>query len=158
MAYTTTALTNDILGPHASTASTTPTTTELSAMIDGIASQIDTVLSGAGVSTVPVTSSHNSTFFTFLAEVNKWGAAAEFLKAMFPEAVGVGETTAFGFWQKKYDDTLKAWRKSEDLPSDLLGGSNDVSPSSYFTRNPDEEEVLGDLAQNADRTRMEDTF
>jgi hypothetical protein len=155
MAYTTTALTNDVLGPHASTTTTTPTTVELSAIIDGIASQVDTVLSGAGVATVPVTNDQNSTFFTFLAEVNKWGAAGEFLTAMFPEA---GESTAFGFWQKKYDDTLKAWRDGKDIPSSLLGGSNDASPSSYFTRNPDTEETLGDLSQNADRTRMESRF
>ena len=158
MPYTTTALVNDVLGPHASTSSTTPTTTELSAMIDGIASQVDTVLKGAGVATVPITNSLDSTFFTFLAEVNKWGAAAEFLNAMFPEATGLGDSGAGGRWQKKYDDTIKAWREGKDLPSDLLGGSNDVSPSTYFTRNPNTEETLGDLSQNADRTRMEDRF
>ena len=158
MAYTTTALVNDILGPHQATSSTVPTVTELGAIIDGVASQVDVVLKSAGVATVPVTGSMDSTFFTFLAEVNKWGAAAEFLKAIFPEATGPGESTAFGFWQKKYDDTLKAWRDGKDIPAGLLGGSNDVSPSSYFTRNLNDEEVLGDLAENANRTRIGDTF
>jgi len=158
MAYTTTDLTNDILGPHQATATTVPTVTELGTIIDGVASHIDSILLGAGVATVPVTGSHNSTFFTTLAEVNKWGAAAEFLNAMFPEADGPGASGAGGRWQKKYDDEIKAWRDGKSIPAGLLGGSNDVSPSTYFTRNPDTEETLGDLAQNADRTRMGDTF
>ena len=158
MPYTTTTLTNDILGPHEATSSTVPTVTELGTMIDGVASHIDTVLLGAGISVVPVLSSHNSTFFTLLAEVNKWGAAAEFLNAMFPEASGLGDSGAGGRWQKKFDTIIKAWMEGKSIPSSLLGGSNDVSPSSYFTRNPDVEEVLGDLAQASDRTRMGDTF
>lgn len=156
--YSSTTLVNEVLGPHATTATTTPTTAQLSNMIDGINAQIDSVLLGAGVSSVPVTSSHNASFAAFLIEVEKWGSAAESLKAMFPEATGPGETPAFGFWQKKYDDTLKAWRDGKDIPSTLLGGANDPSPSTYFTRNPGTEEVLGDLMEDTDRTRIGDKW
>ena len=158
MAYTDTDGVNGILGPHAATSSTIVTLTQLSTIIDGISAQIDTVLKGAGVATVPVTGGLDSTFNTFLVEVNKWGAAADFLKGMFPEAVGPGEQPAFAFWAKKYQDVLKAWREGKDIPAGLLGGANDPSPSTYFTRNPDQEETLGDLLENMDRTRIGDKF
>tara|TARA_Y100000310_G_scaffold333905_2_gene412438 strand:+ start:12429 stop:12902 length:474 start_codon:yes stop_codon:yes gene_type:complete len=157
MAYATTAQVNRILGPHEATATTAVTLTDLGNLIDGISAQIDTVLKGAGVSVVPVTSSVDSTFATFLIAVNIWGAAAEYLKGLFPEATGPGESPAFAFWQKKYADTLAAWRKGEDLPSGLTGGANDQAPSGYFTRNPEEEEVLDDLAENP-MNKLSDLF
>lgn len=157
MAYATTAQVNGLLGPHAATFDTVPTVTQLASMIDGISAQIDTVLKGAGVNSVPVISSLDSTFAAFLIEVNKWGAAAEFLKALFPEATGPGESPAFAFWETKYRDTLKAWRMGQDLPDGLLSGSNDPAPSSYFTRNPEQEETLGELA-GASMTKIGDEF
>ena len=158
MAYTDTTGVNGVLGPHAATSSTAVTLDQLTTMIDGIAAQIDTVLKGAGVAAVPVTGGLDSTFNTFLVEVNKWGAAGEYLKGLFPEAVGPGESPAFAFWEKKYQDTLKAWREGKDLPAGLLSGPNDPGPSTYFTRDPDEEETLGDLMENSDRTRIGDRF
>ena len=164
MAYTTTTDVNAVLGDHAATSSSVPTITQLQLMIDGISSQIDTVLKSQGVASVPVLSSTDSTFATFLQEVNKWGAAAEFLKGMFPEATGPGENPAFAFWQKKYDDVLKMWTDAgitspaQGIPVDLLSGPGDADPSTYFTRNPSEEEVLGDLQESMDVTRYGDTF
>tara|TARA_Y100000310_G_scaffold94659_1_gene92412 strand:- start:466 stop:939 length:474 start_codon:yes stop_codon:yes gene_type:complete len=157
MAYASTSDVNRVLGPHEATATTAVTLTDLGNIIDGISAQIDSVLKGAGVGTVPVTSSADSTFATFLIAVNIWGAAGEYLKGLFPEATGPGESPAFAFWQKKYTDTLKAWREGKDLPSGLTGGSNDQAPSTYFTRNPDEEELLGDLAE-ASMTKLADMF
>lgn len=161
MAYTDTDAVNGALGPHAATGNTTPTITQLSAMIEGINSQIDTCLKSVGVASVPVTSAVDSTFATFLAEVNKWGAMAEFLKAMFPEATGPGENPAFAFWQRKYDDVIKGWKDPDGpfgLPTGLLGDPGDADPSTYFTRNPNEEEVLGDLQESMNVTRFGDTF
>ena len=164
MPYATNTDVNGILGAHAATSTTNPTITQLDVMIVDISNQIDTVLKSQGVVTVPVTSSADSTFAAFLVGVNKWGAAAEFLKGLFPEATGPGENPAFAFWQKKYDDTIKMWvdagitSPSQGIPPDLLGGPGDTDPSTYFTRNPDEEEVLGDLQENMDRTRVGDQF
>lgn len=158
MAYTDTDGVNSILGPHAATSSTRPTVTELDAMVNGIDAQINSVLRGAGIDIVPVTSSDDSIFNRFLVEVNKWGAAGEFLKALFPEVTGPGESPAFGFWEKRYQDTLKQWREGMDLPASLLSGPNDPSPSTYFTANPDEERVYSDLMENTDRTRIGDEF
>lgn len=161
MAYTDTTAVNGVLGDHAATSGSTPGLTQLSAIIEGISSQIDVCLKSVGVASVPVTSAADSTFATFLAEVNKWGATAEFLKGMFPEATGPGENPAFAFWQKKYDDVLKGWKDPDGpfgLPTGLLGGPGDADPSTYFTRNPSEEEVLGDLQESMDVTRYGDTF
>ncbi len=163
MAYTTTTDVNAVLGDHAATTTSVPTLAQLTLMIDGINSQIDNCLQSVGVASVPVTSGANSVFATFLAEVNKWGAAAEFLKGMFPEATGPGENPAFAFWQKKYTDVLDGWKDTGDqgpigIPVGLLGGPGDADPSTYFTRNPDEEEVLGDLQESMDVTRYGDTF
>lgn len=157
MAYADTTSTNRVLGSNAATSVTVPTLVDLANIITGIAGQIDSVLKGAGVATVPFTSDVDSEFHAFLIAVNVWGAAAEFLKGMYSEATGPGESPAFAFWQKKYDATLKAWREGKDLPAGILSGANDTSPSSYFTRNPEEEETLGELA-GASMNKIADVF
>ena len=83
MAYTDTDGVNGVLGDHTVTATTPITLTQLTVVIDGISAQIDTVLKSVGVASVPVTSAVDSTFANFLLEVNKWGAAAEALYALF---------------------------------------------------------------------------
>jgi len=158
MAYTDTDTVNAALGVHAATASTTPTLTQLSAIITSVSSFMDGVLKAAGVSSVPVVSGDDSVFYSMLGEINKFGAASEFLKGMFPEATGPGETPAFKYWGDKYDDGIEMLRGDNGIPSPLLGGPNDISPSTYFTRNPNEEETLGDLPQNMDITRIGDRF
>ena len=66
---------------------------------------------------------------------------------MFPEATGPGESPAFRFWEMKYQAALKLLRDGTDIPTDLMaGGTDNPLPTSYFVRNPDEEEELGDLA------------
>lgn len=157
MAYADTEQVNGSLGPHPATAGTAPTLTDLEGIIDGIAAQIDTVLQSAGVATVPVTSAVNSAFHAYLVQVNVWGAAAEHLQAAFPEATGPGENPAYAFFERRYREALAAFRKGQDIPAALLGGSNDPAPSSYFTRNPEEEEKLGDLA-GAHLTGIGDRF
>jgi len=158
MAYADTDDVNGVLGAQAATASTAVTLTQLGVIITGISSQMDTVLKAAGVASVPVSSGTDSTFATYLVAVNTWGAAAEYLKGVFPEATGPGENPAFAFWDRKYQGALKAWRDGDDIPVGLLGGSADPDPSTYFTRNPQQEETLGDLTENMSRTRMGDRF
>ena len=161
MAYCTTTDVNAILGVHPATSSTTPTLTQLGLMIDDISAQMDAYLKGAGIASVPVTSSQDSTVAAFLIGVNKWGAAASFLKGMFPEATGPGENPAFAFWEKRYNNVLDGWLDKDGpkgIPANLLGGAGDANPSTYFTRNPDQEETLGDLLENMDRTRIGDRF
>ena len=97
MAYADTDDVNGVLGAQAATASTAVTLTQLGVIITGISSQMDTVLKAAGVASVPVSSGTDSTFATYLVAVNTWGAAAEYLKGVFPEATGPGENPAFAF-------------------------------------------------------------
>ncbi len=158
MAYTDTDAVNGVLGDHAATSSSVPTLTQLAEIIDDVAAQIDTCLQSVGVASIPVT---DTDFARTLKSVNNYGARAQFLKGMFPEATGPGENPAFAFWQKLYDDIIEGWKDPEGpfgLPTGLLGGPGDADPSTYFTRNPNEEEILGDLQESMDVTRFGDTF
>ena len=125
-------------------ASSVPTSTQATQMIDDVSDEIDAVLGGVGVS-VPVTAP--SWFLNRLALLNSYGAAAMILKSAYPEASGPGENPAYAFWESRYKEGLKAIRSGQDVPASLItsGENQGMQPSSYFTRNPDEEEELGDL-------------
>jgi len=147
MAYTTTANVNILLGPHAVTATTPLTTTQLTSLIGFVSQQIDGALRANGVSTVPAT---DATVTAYLATLESWGAAAQALKILFPEAIGPGEQPAHAFWQKLFDGAMKflpeiiAGWEAASLISLLSSGARQAS--SYFTEHPDEEAELGDLA------------
>lgn len=111
--YATTDTVNGLLGVHAATATTPVTLTQLESMIEGVSFQMDFVLRGVDVDL----DSLEDDFQSYLAQVNAWGAAAEYLKASFPEASGLGESPAYAFWEKKYQDAIKAFRMRQDIPS-----------------------------------------
>jgi len=144
MSYSTTAEINRLLGPHAVTASTPVTTTDVDNMRATMADFIDGQLSSLGVSTVPVT---NAIVMATLAGIESWGVTAQVLKALFPEAIGPGEQPAFAYWQKLYDNAMKdlsamvvGWAKGG-----LVTATKVSEVSSYFTENTEEEADLGDL-------------
>ncbi len=103
-------------------------------------------MKAAGVATLPVVSSDDSDFFEAVKRIEIAGAAASALAQMFPENTGPGSSTNRTYWQDIFSQQMKIWKEGKGIPAALLGGSNDVSPSSYFTKNPDQEQVLGDLA------------
>lgn len=123
--------------------STVPTLVQVTAIVDDTSSEIDTVLAGRGIAP-PVASPDY--FVDRLRLLNSYGAAAATLKAFFPEHTGPGEQPAFAFWETRYREGLKALRTGDDIPTSMGEGESNVKPSGYFTRNPNEEETLGDLA------------
>ena len=144
--YTDAADVNQLLGPHAATASTTPSLTDLGEFVDEVEAEVNVALAGAGVDAIPVTG--DATFQTYLGFVVQWGAAAAHLKGMCQETTGPGESPAFRFWEVKYQAALKLLRDGTDIPTALMaGGDDNPLPTSYFTRNPDTEEDLGDIAE-----------
>jgi len=101
--------------------STTPTEAQVEEMIDFVAGEIDTILTGRGY-TVPVTAP--AELVTRLQLLNAQGAAGMANAAMFPQAEENPPWT-------QYQAGLKSLR-NDDLPS--AEGSPDVSlPSSLYT-------------------------
>jgi len=145
MAYSTAAQVNRLLGPHATTASTPVTTTELEAIAGDVSRRIDAVLRNAGVLTIPVT---DASFSAYLGVVESYGVTAQVLKALFPEAMGPGEQPAFAFWQALfnaamgYDSAKHGLAQRVGIPSTLFSVE---LVSSYFTEHTEEEAELGDL-------------
>ena len=123
---------------------TKPTITQATAMISDVSLEVDAALAGAGFA-VPVTTP--TWFVNYLGLINQYGAAAAILKSMFSDSSGPDETPAYAFWESRYQKALKALRDGSAIPPGLAAGSAQVTPSTYFTRNPDEEEDLGDIAE-----------
>lgn len=142
MAYTSTAQVQGLIGAFTISDTSVPSLTQVNSIIDSISDEIDSVLAGIGF-TVPV--STPDYFTRRLALLNAYGVAAAVLKSAFPEARGPGENPAYAFWETRYRDGIKALRSEQDIPS-TSAATGSGTPSSYFLRNPDEEEVLGDLA------------
>jgi len=112
-------------------------------MIDATSVEVDGMLSSQGI-VVPVT--EPTWFKDKLALLTSYGAAAMILKAAYPEASGPGSNPAYMFWETRYQQGLAAMRKGQDVPTATTQAAYPGTlPSSYFTRNPDEEEELGDL-------------
>jgi len=146
MAYAVIADVQALLPKFTLGAATKPTSTQATAIINDVSVEIDAALAGAGYA-VPVTAP--SWFVDYLGLVNQYGAAAAILKAMFPEAAGSADTVPaiYQFWESRYQRALKALRDGSAIPAGLAASSAQVTPSTYFTRNPDEEEDLGDIAE-----------
>lgn len=125
-------------------ATSKPTDSQAQRMIDDTASEIDVRLAGAGYA-VPVGSPAEAV--GWLRFVNVYGALAAILKSKFPDATGEGETPAYAFWEKRYQDAL------DDISGGVISfpgtptGTGFVTPSTYYTRNPDQHEVIGDIAE-----------
>src|SRR3990170_7005507 len=146
MAYAVRADVQALLPKFTLGAATKPTSTQATAIINDVSAEIDAALAGAGFA-VPVTTP--SWFVNYLGLVNQYGAAAAILKAMFPEAAGASDQTPaiYAFWEARYQRALKSLRDGSAIPPGLAAGSAQGTPSAHFTRNPDEEEDLGDIAE-----------
>ena len=146
MAYAVIADVQALLPKFTLGAATKPTSTQATAIINDVSVEIDAALAGAGYA-VPVTTP--TWFVDYLGLVNQYGAAAAILKAMFPEAAAASDDTIaiYTFWEARYQKALKSLRDGSTIPAGLAAGSAQVKPSTYFTRNPDEEEDLGDIAE-----------
>lgn len=107
----------------------TPTQTQVGEFIDRVTSEIDTVLSGRGL-TVPVTAP--AAFVDHLKQVNAYGAAALAEAGMFPESFGVGYTPHGAWLWSRYRDAIKELRDGE-LP---VGSGGELQPESFFTKYP----------------------
>lgn len=121
------------------TSSTVPTLAEAAAIQDGITGQINAALAAAGLST-PVTSP--SELVAWLASIEAYGLCAEVLKVRFQDASGVNSGASWAFFERRFDAGMDRLWAGKGL--DELAGST-CMPQSYFTRNPDTVEDLGDL-------------
>ncbi len=139
MAYSVNTDVDRALGPYATSDTTAVTTNGLTHVISEIDQQVDGILQGAGIASVPVVVGDDSIFFAYLNSVSIWGSTAVALRMLFPDS-NLDE-----FFQKKYEDALATLRSKEDIPSGLLGGANDPTAATYFTKNTAEEATLGAL-------------
>lgn len=118
------------------------TPAQVNSMIASVSAEIDAVLSGTGVTT-PVATPLG--FVTHLSLLNAYGVAAMVLKSAFPESAMAGSAPAYAFWEGRYQNGLKALRAGQDIPDDGSTVESDIMPSSYFTRNPTEEEIFSGI-------------
>ncbi len=144
MAYADIADVNGLIAKFPPSATSAPTTTQATALITEIDNEVNVALSSVGV-TVPVTAP--AYFLGWLGLVVSYGAAAAILKSMFPASSGPAETPAYSFWEKRYQEALKQIRSGDAIPDEITAGGLYAAPSTYFTRNPDEEEDLGGIAE-----------
>jgi hypothetical protein len=126
--------------------SSKPTSTQVTTLIGQISADIDAVISAAGYA-VPVASP--AWFVTALLYLNALGAAALTLRSMFPDSRAAGDAglSEYALYQRWYEAGLKRLGAPGGIPPDVATNSASVNPSTYFTRNPDTEEDLGDIAE-----------
>lgn len=132
MSYATTVTVQGAMAKFVISGSTQPTSTQVQAMIDGIAAEINSHLASVGY-TVPVTTPDY--FLAYLGELNTWGAVASVLKSMFPSATGPAETPAYAFWEKRYQAGLTDIDKRV-ITSPTSPMSSDSLARSYLTDYP----------------------
>jgi len=116
--------------------STTPNATQVNALIDLVAVEIDSILQAQGY-TVPVTTPSN--FVNALKYVNAYGAAALAEAGMFPETTDPGQTAHWQMLNKKYEGWLEQLRKGE-IPSSLSPGTSSADVASYYTQMGDKDD------------------
>jgi len=117
-------------------ASTTPTTTQVNALIAQIAVEIDAVLEAKGY-TVPVTTPAN--FVEALKYLNAYGAAALAEMGMFPETSEMGQTPHWKLLNEKYNDGIKQLREGE-IPRGLGLDEEAIGAGSYYTEMSDQDD------------------
>lgn len=108
--------------------SSTPTQAQVEALINQVAAEIDTIVSGRGLP-VPVTDP--SQFVAHLKQVNAYGAAALAEMGMFPESMGIAETPHGKYLWTIYSQ-MTAQLKKGDLPAAIQSGD----PRSFFEQHP----------------------
>ena len=146
MTYADAADVNRLIAKFPPGAATAPTETQATELITEIDNEVNVALSSVGV-TVPVTTP--AYFLDWLGLVVAYGAAAAILKSMFPQSAGTSDAnpSIYAFWERRYRDALKQIRSGDAIPDEITAGGLYAAPSTYFTRNPDEEEDLGDIAE-----------
>lgn len=146
MAYAVIADINRLIAKFAPTATSAPTLTQATELITEIDNEVNVALSSVGVN-VPVTAP--AYFLDWLGLAVAYGAAAAILKSMFPQSAGTSDANPSipAFWERRYRDALKQIRSGDAIPDEITAGGLYAAPSTYFTRNPDEEEDLGNIAE-----------
>jgi len=129
--------------------SSTPTTTQVNALITQIAVEIDAILQAKGY-TIPVTTPDN--FVEFLKYVNAYGAAALADKGMFPATSEMGQTQHWQVMMKIYQGWLKDLKEGKATPSSLAVSSASSELGSYYTEMSDTD----DFPEPAFRKRSDD--
>lgn len=124
------------LYPNGFPSQTAPDTIQLLALIDEHSAEIDMVLGTVGYTT-PVTTPASAV--TWLKLVCEYGVAAAAIKSAFPETIqsnnGGPAIPAYAFWEKRYQDALKALReRTITLPGVVMSGSQNAQ--TYLTDNP----------------------
>ena len=149
MSYTTLAAVLLRLGRNGDLSTTTaPTLTEAATIHDGVSADLDAALAIGGLA-VPVTTP--AALVSWLGAVEAWGTCAEILKARFQDATGVNAESAWGFFEKRYQEAIT---RIADGGAATLGGSPGL-PSSYYLRNPDTTEDIGDQAEPTLSVKMD---
>jgi hypothetical protein len=123
---------------------TKPDDTKAGVILDDVSDEIDVVLAAYGL-TVPVTAP--AYFLAWLGLLNAYGATAAILKSMFPGSTGPGENPAWAFWEKRYREGLAGLKDGSLIPGEAVPAAAFPDPSTYLTRNPDQDEDLGDIAE-----------
>lgn len=140
MAYSTQAAAESRVRGPALTATSTPTATEAAAFGLGITGEINTALASHGV-TVPVTTP--AAFLAWLVELETVGWASRIASVMYADVSGENSDEAAAKLERWYQAGLaRLWDGSAIPPS--LGVSSASLPSSYSTRYPDTDAVIGD--------------
>lgn len=133
--------------PNIGSAST-PNAGQITEIIADVSAEVEIHLLSAGFG---VPAAAPSSFLRWVGLVVQEGTAAIVLKSAYPESMqaanGGPVIPAYAYYEKKYQDSLKLI-DSGNLS--VIAAEDDelrVGPSSYFTRNPDVEETLGDIAE-----------
>lgn len=155
MAHTTKENVNVLLGPHAVSSSTSVTLDDLENIVDNINAEVNLRAGAAGFST---DESDSTNIGKYLKSVVQWGAAASALKGLFPEATGPGTNPAFAFWEDRYQKALAYFDKLAFEEDVAVSTDDPPLPSTYFTRNRNQDEELGDLVEGLDITRAGSVF
>ncbi len=108
-------------------ANSTPTSTQVTALIAQVAVEIDAILEAKGY-TVPVTTPAN--FVNVLKAVNAYGAAALAEMGMFPDTSEMGSTPHWKILNDKYNEWLKRL-EAGDIPPALAPSVENVG--GYYT-------------------------
>ena len=129
-------------------ASTTPTSTQVEALITQVAVEIDAILEAQGY-TVPVTTPAN--LVNFLKYVNAYGAAYLAEAGMFPETSEMGSTPHWKVLKEIYDKYMKMLLEGK-IPASLGIGAESINVGSFYTEMDDQD----DFPDPVFRKRSED--
>ncbi len=135
MAYCTSTEVGNLNPKRTYGASTTPTNTQVDALITQVAVEIDAILEAQGY-TVPVTAPAN--LLNFLKYVNAYGAAYLAEAGMFPETAEPGETAHWQMLKKIYDNYIKMLQEGK-IPGIALDSPSE-SVASYYTEMSDQDD------------------